>query len=187
MKFSQKLKNLGLQKSCAFEIRFCIYFFMTSFQFKSLLKLICFPVVPPNDRHAFQRSSSSFLEYETVQELSLVLESGEAEGLLLDSYIAGHYQELFAKFLLADILEYVFAYGMVLRNEGVLMNKCFRLYLDMNKDRMFYDISKALKPFKVSIKRCNSFKFLSSNIAIKAHFQYHSIHNTSIPCIATII
>ena len=73
------------------------------------------------------------------------------EGLLLDSYIAGHYQDLFVKFLLADVIEYVFSYGMVLRNKGTQMNGCFRIYLDMNKDKLFIDVSKAIKPFKVRI------------------------------------
>ena len=69
----------------------------------------------------------------------------------MDSFIAGHYQDLFVKFLLADVIEYVFSYGIILRNKGVRMNGCFRVYLDMHKDKLFMDVSKAIRPFKVSI------------------------------------
>ena len=91
-----------------------------------------------------------------MEELPQVLERGETDGLLLDSFIAGHYQDLFVKFLLADVIEYVFSYGMILRNKGLRMNSCFRIYLDMYKDKLFLDVSKAVKPFKVSTVLCSS-------------------------------
>ncbi|XP_065067944.1 uncharacterized protein LOC135693392 isoform X2 [Rhopilema esculentum] len=88
------------------------------------------------------------VDYSEIIELPQVLQRGETEGLLLDTYVAGYYQKSFEKFLLADVIEYVFTYGLLLRNKGIWMDSCFRLYTEFYKDQLFRDISTSIVPFK---------------------------------------
>ena len=84
-----------------------------------------------------------------VEELATSLQYRQTDGVLIDSYIAGHYQKNFEKFLLADIIEYVFTYGIILKNEGLWLEECFRLYPEVYKDTLFRKMSSSIVPFKV--------------------------------------
>eukprot|EP00794_Sanderia_malayensis_P020144 gene20144-22117_t len=83
-----------------------------------------------------------------LEELSNFLSRGKTDGVLIDSYIAGHYQKQFEKYLLADIIEYVFTYGLVLSNKGMWLEKCFRIYPEIYRDVLFRKLSSSIIPFK---------------------------------------
>ncbi len=91
-----------------------------------------------------------FLEVASVQEIVQLMSSGKVEGSLLDSFVAGYYQESFNSFRLVEIIEHVFAYGVVLSGKGLWMERQIREFTQNNKEKLFNYMSLAMRPLKVS-------------------------------------
>eukprot|EP00794_Sanderia_malayensis_P019961 gene19961-21915_t len=93
-------------------------------------------------RHAIPMEQSS------VQDMVQMISSARAEGALLDSFVAGYYQESFNKFRLVDIIEHVFSYGSVLTRKGLWIEPLIREYARNNKDKLFDYMSNSVRPLK---------------------------------------
>ena len=86
-----------------------------------------------------------------MKQISNALSSQSVNGALMDSYIAAHYEYLFEDFELADFIQHVFSYGLLLNRRGLWLEKCLRRYTEMRKDTLNRMISSTLKPAKVCI------------------------------------
>ncbi|XP_065059202.1 uncharacterized protein LOC135686791 [Rhopilema esculentum] len=70
------------------------------------------------------------------------------QAALLDSFIAGHFQEKFIKFRLVEIIEHVFSYGIVLSDKGLWLEPNIRSYMQNNKEKLFKIMSMTIRPLK---------------------------------------
>ena len=85
-----------------------------------------------------------------MEDIASSLEKGTSSGALLDSYVAGFYQNLFKKFRLNDLKEDFFNYGFVLMPSVVKYERCYRNYLASTQDELFSTVSQNIIPLKVS-------------------------------------
>ncbi len=81
------------------------------------------------------------------------MKKGPAVGGLLDSYVAGYYQDLFREFRLNDLREDFFSYGVVLKPSVMSQERCFRDFIASHQTEIFELISENITPLKVSGKR----------------------------------
>lgn len=77
------------------------------------------------------------------------LHRGEIQGALLDTYIAGEFQDDLEDYKLQEILEHVFVYGVVLSRDAEELEHHFRSYLERKQSRIYNTISQVVKPLKV--------------------------------------
>ena len=97
----------------------------------------------------------------SVEEIAKSLDEGTSSGALLDSYVAGFYQERFKNFRLNGLQDDFFNYGFVLMPSVLKYDQCFTNYLASRQDELFSIVSENIIPLKVSI-----FAFLMIIIAI---------------------
>ena len=86
-----------------------------------------------------------------MEGLSRILSQKHADAILLDSYVAGYHQGLLTQYNLADIMERVLSYGVLLNRQGTWLEHCGRNYVEMYRDVIFRKISSSIKPLKVRI------------------------------------
>ena len=100
------------------------------------------------------------LGHRTIDEL---LQTAYAKNyaVLLDSFVAGHYQEKITKFRLVEVMEYVFSNGLVLENKGLWLEQNIRTYIQNNKDTLFRIMSSSIRSLKV--KSFFAISFLMAN------------------------
>lgn len=91
----------------------------------------------------------SFLGYRTIDKM-LRTAYAKNQAVLLDSFVAGHYQEKITKFRLVEVMEYVFSNGLVLENKGLWLEQNIRTYIQNNKDTLFRIMSSSIRPLKVN-------------------------------------
>jgi len=88
--------------------------------------------------------------YSTIDQL-LHTAYTKNQAILLDSFIAGHYQEKITKFRLVEVMEYVFSNGLVLENKGLWLEPNIRSYIQNNKDTLFRIMSSSIRPLQSNI------------------------------------
>lgn len=86
--------------------------------------------------------------YSTVPKIMEALHRGEIQGALLDTYIAGEFQDDLEDYKLQEILEHVFVYGVVLSRDAEELEHHFRSYLERKQSRIYNTISQVVKPLK---------------------------------------
>ncbi|XP_065053119.1 uncharacterized protein LOC135682248 [Rhopilema esculentum] len=86
--------------------------------------------------------------YNSVEEIVSKVEEGEVQGILLDTYIAGEFQEQLKSLRLQQVIDYSFSYGVVLSRDGLALRKCFSHYLESKQSQIYATISKVIKPLK---------------------------------------
>ena len=87
----------------------------------------------------------------SVEDIAKSLEKGTSSGALLDSYVAGFYQDRFKNFRLNGLQDDFFNYGFVLMPSVLKYDQCFTNYLSSRQDELFSIVSKNIIPLKVSI------------------------------------
>ena len=103
-----------------------------------------------SSHHSFIRNTNSpFLGHATVDQLLETAYSND-QAVLLDSFVAGYYQEKFSRLRLVEVIEYVFTYGLVLENRGLWLEPNIRAYIQNNKDKLFRIMSSSIRPLKVT-------------------------------------
>eukprot|EP00112_Aurelia_sp_Birch-Aquarium-sp1_P015629 Seg3483.1 transcript_id=Seg3483.1/GoldUCD/mRNA.D3Y31 product="Hyperpolarization-activated voltage-gated potassium channel" protein_id=Seg3483.1/GoldUCD/D3Y31 len=107
-----------------------------------------------------------------VEQIAESLQHGHAIGALLDSYVAGSYQDLFKNFRLNDLKEDLFSYGVVLMPTVMKYERCFRDYLTSRQDFIFHAISKNIVPLKTTTNQSRA-EEMANNIL---HFEALPIH-----------
>ena len=90
------------------------------------------------------------LGYASVPAIIAALKKGVIQGALLDTYIAGEFQDQLQDYKLQEILEHVFVYGVVLARDAERLEKELRTYLERKQSKIYNTISKVVKPLKVS-------------------------------------
>jgi hypothetical protein len=86
--------------------------------------------------------------YASVPAIITALRSDEIQGALLDTYIAGEFQDDLQDYKLQEILEHVFVYGLVLARDAEKLEKELRTYLERKQSKIYNTISKVVKPLK---------------------------------------
>lgn len=106
-------------------------------------------VIEGSPEHALAiRGSSMPVGCDTVPDLVNSLQAGKAIGVLLDSYVAGYYQQLFNKFRLNDLREDLFSYGVVLKPNVIKNERCFRDFFHSRQDQILEIVSANIFPLK---------------------------------------
>ena len=77
------------------------------------------------------------------------IKEGEVQGILLDTYIAGEYQDQLKDLRLQQVIDYTFSYGVVLSRDALALRKCFSHFLESKQSQIYSTISRVIKPLKV--------------------------------------
>ena len=88
--------------------------------------------------------------YSSVAEIVRKIKEGEVQGILLDTYIAGEYQDQLKDLRLQQVIDYTFSYGVVLSRDALALRRCFSHFLESKQSQIYSTISKVIKPLKVS-------------------------------------
>ena len=86
-----------------------------------------------------------------MAEIVQKVEEEEVQGILLDTYIAGEFQDQLGKLRLQQVIDYTFSYGVVLSRDGLALRKCFSHFLESKQSQIYATISKVIKPLKVNM------------------------------------
>jgi len=86
--------------------------------------------------------------YSSVPAIIEALNQGVIQGALLDTYIAGEFQENLVEYKLQEILEHVFVYGVVLARDAEKLEKEMRTFLERKQSQIYSIISQVVKPLK---------------------------------------
>ena len=97
-----------------------------------------------------ERFLPSIAAFSKIEDIARSLEKGTSAGALLDSYVAGFYQQRFKKFRLNILQEDLFNYGVVLMPSVMKYEQCFKNYLASRQDFFFSVVSQQMIPLKVS-------------------------------------
>ena len=87
--------------------------------------------------------------YSSIDGIIEGLSKGDIQGALLDTYIAGEYQDQLNKYKLQEILEHLFVYGIVLARDAAQLENRIRTFTEQKQSTIYNTISKAIKPLKV--------------------------------------
>eukprot|EP00794_Sanderia_malayensis_P003192 gene3192-3664_t len=106
-------------------------------------------VISGSQEHSLAvRGSAIPVEHSNVYDLANSMRKGDAVGAMLDSYVAGYYQNIFREFRLNDLREDLFSYGVVLSPSILSQERCFRDFITSNQHIIFQYISENIKPLK---------------------------------------
>ena len=108
-----------------------------------------YPTSPLADIINSYCSYSCFAAHTSIDHLLTSATHSKHQAALLDSFIAGHFQEKFIKFRLVEIIEHVFSYGIVLSDKGLWLEPNIRNYMQNNKEKLFKIMSMTIRPLKV--------------------------------------
>ncbi len=124
--------------------------FVLNEEFETIIlkKSICIPI-KLNNCYPY------FLAFGSVAEIVKNIRNGTIQGILLDAYIAGEYQDQLRDLRLHQVIDYVFSYGVVLSRDGLALKDCFNHFLESQQSQIYATISKVIKPLKV----CQRFWF----------------------------
>ena len=86
-----------------------------------------------------------------MAEIVQKVDEGKVQGILLDTYIAGEFQDQLGKLRLQQVIDYTFSYGVVLSRDGLALRKCFSHFLESKQSQIYATISKVIKPLKVTV------------------------------------
>lgn len=91
------------------------------------------------------------LGFDSVPDIVEAMDNGEIQGALIDSYIAGEYQDDLKKYILQEILEHTFVYGVVLSRDAIVLENALRENIERRQSEIYNVIARAIKPLKVGI------------------------------------
>eukprot|EP00794_Sanderia_malayensis_P003191 gene3191-3663_t len=86
--------------------------------------------------------------FESVKDIVKNVKDDMIQGILLDAYIAGEFQDKLDDLRLHQVIDYIFSYGVVLSRDGLAMRQCFNHFLESKQSRIYSTISKVIKPLK---------------------------------------
>ena len=86
--------------------------------------------------------------YASVPDIIDALKKDEIQGALMDTYIAGEFQDDMTEYKMQQVLEYVFVYGVALARDARKLEDCFNKYIETEQSKLFTTISKVVKPPK---------------------------------------
>jgi len=111
--------------------------------------------------------------FSSVAEIVGKIKEGEVQGILLDTYIAGEYQDQLKDLRLQQVIDYTFSYGVVLSRDALALRKCFSHFLESKQSQVYSTISRIIKPLKTSGQQNYAAK-KSANIfdADSVYFKY---------------
>ena len=89
--------------------------------------------------------------YQTYEEISDALRSGEVRGALVDLYVLSSHNHLFddPRFRIVRVYDYKASYGVVLAGHSMKLEKCFTEYTKGNAGEVFRRIEQNINSLKV--------------------------------------
>jgi len=94
-------------------------------------------------------SYTTLIAYHSIPDIIEALKNDEVQGALLDTYIAGEFQDQLRNYKLQEILEHVFVYGVVLARDASVLEDRMRVFIEQKQSSIYNTISKVIKPLKV--------------------------------------
>lgn len=89
---------------------------------------------------------------QTIEELNQMINEGKAVGILLDSYVAGNYQNVLQKVRLVDVEAHSFTYGFVAGFDNMRIIQCVRNYIITKKDQLYLRVFSEIVPLRDNTK-----------------------------------